>query len=348
MDTEKNEKEEVELKTGFLKKAWQSITKIEKYPDMAAEGVGKAFGYMTKIVLILAIVLSLGMIYQTYQAITEGVQYLENDVPEFSYEEGILNVESEGAIIIENSEAGKIIIDTKTEAEQTINEYTELTREAGNGIIILKDKIILKDGTTTGSINYQYKEMLKQMGITKFTKQDLINYLTTSQSINLYVSMFITFVVYMFILYLLTTISNAVMLSFIGYITTWLAKIRMRYVAVFNMAVYALTLSIILEMIYIGINMFVPFNIKYFQVMYITVAAIYLIAAIFILKTEFMKKQMELMKIAEAQILIKQELDKQKEEEQNKEQEKKQDKKEKKDSEEKGEDLGQEPEGSNA
>ena len=83
----------------------------------------------------------------------------------------------------------------------------------------------------------------------------------------------------------------------------------MRYVAIFNMSVYALTLSVILNMLYIAVNIFIPFTMEYFQVMYVAVAAIYLVAAIMILKTDFMKKQMELMKIAEAQEMVKKELE---------------------------------------
>ena len=92
---------------------------------------------------------------------------------------------------------------------------------------------------------------------------------------------------------------------------------------------------------------------EYFQVMYIAVAAIYLVAAILILKTDFMNKQMELMKIAEAQEIIRKQLEeKEKQEEkrnkepkeENNKTEKKEDKKENKT----GEDTKQEPEGSNA
>ena len=54
-------------KDGFFKKLWNSITKIEKYPEMAAQGLGKAFTYICKVVAILAIILCLGMIYQAYQ-----------------------------------------------------------------------------------------------------------------------------------------------------------------------------------------------------------------------------------------------------------------------------------------
>ena len=65
----------------------------------------------------------------------------------------------------------------------------------------------------------------------------------------------------------------------------------MRYAAIFNMSVYAISLSVLLNTVYIAINIFTNFEIKYFQVMYIAVAAIYLIAAIFIIKSEFIKKQ---------------------------------------------------------
>ncbi len=113
-------------------------------------------------------------------------------------------------------------------------------------------------------------------------------------------------------MYLLTIISNVVLLSFFGYITTLLARIKMRYVAVFNMAVYALTLSVILNILYVAINIFTTFNMEYFQVMYVAVAAIYLVAAILILKADFMKKQLELMKIAEAEAIVKKKWNKKK------------------------------------
>lgn len=135
-----------------------------------------------------------------------------------------------------------------------------------------------------------------------------------------------------------------------GYITTLIARIKMRYVAIFNMSIYALTLSVLLNVIYIAVNAFITFNMEYFSVMYSAVAAIYLVAAILILKSEFIKKQQELIKIAEAKEIIKKEeqskQEEEKEEKENKEtgkEEKEKEKKEKKD-----EQNGEEPEGSNA
>lgn len=375
---EEKQKEEVkktikEEPVGFFKKLWYSIVKIEKYPNMAAQGLGKAISYMAKIVAILAVVLCLGMVYQANGMVKEGIEYLQNEFPEFSYKDGILNVESEERIVIseEDSVTGRTIIDTKTEDEQVINGYINEVTEAGDGVIVLKDRVIVKSSAVAGTISYDYKQTFEPMGLTEFNKENVIEYASGSQIASLYVSIFLTIFVYAFLMYFLTTLSNAIILSLFGYITTLLARIKMRFVAIFNMSAYALTLSTILNMIYIGINIFVPFNMEYFQVMYIAVAAIYIVAAILILKTEFIKQQFELMKIAEAEEIVKKEMqEKENQERENKEKEErkkkdkeeenkktgkennkegqKKDKKESKKEKNGDTNVGQEPEGSNA
>lgn len=342
---------EEKQKQGFFKKVWNSIVKIEKYPDMAAEGVGRAFSYLCKIIAILAIVLCIGMMYQTYKILQEGIKYLQNEFPEFSYQDGILQVNQEERLIIseEDSYMGRTIIDTKAEDEQTVNKYINEIEKAGEGVIFLKDKAILKTGAISGTVNYNYNEFIGQMGITNFNKQSVIDYANSSQIIVLYVSIFITIFIYSFVMYLLTTLSNAVFLSVFGYLSTWVARIKMRYVAIFNMSIYALTLSILLNMLYIAVNIFIDFKMEYFQVMYVSVAAIYLVAAIFILKSEFIKQQAELMKIVEAQAIVRKEME-EKEEEEKREKEKRDRQKKDKEEEkkEKQEDNGEEPQGSNA
>ena len=295
--------EEKIIKMGFFEKVWNSITKIEKYPELAAQVFGKAINYLIKIVAILVVVLCIGMTYQTYTMVQDSLDYLRDDFPEFSYKDGTLNIESENNITFsaKDSILGETIIDTKTDDEQKINQYINSMQEAGSGAIVLKDRIILKNDSVAGSITYNYNDILGNMGITEFDKQNVIDYANSTQILNLYISLFLTLFIYVFVMYLLTTLSNVILLTAFGYITTWMAKIKMRYVAIFNMSVYALTLSILLNILYILVNIFIDFNIEYFQVMYISVAAIYLVAAIFILKSEFIKKQEELMKVLEEQ-----------------------------------------------
>lgn len=352
-DKKEQTEKEPSLKTGFLKKVWYSITKIEKYPEMAAQGAGKAMSYLMKIVACIALVLCFGLIYQTHNLVKDGTKYLQDEFPEFTYKEGILDVNSDQTIVINDSPiVGKIIVDTKTDNEEQINQYVKQIGVEENGIVVLKDKVLLKNVSVSGTISYNYRDILDSFQIKEFVKQDVLNYCNSGKIFTLYLSIFLTIFIYAFAIYFLTTLSNVIFLSAFGYITTYLARIKMRYVAVFNMSVYAITLSVILNILYIAVNIFTTFEVKYFQVMYVAVAAIYLVAAILILKTDFMKKQMELMKIVETQKIIREQMEKQEEKDKTdkKDNEEKQEKKEKKNKkqEEKDNSGGQEPEGSNA
>ena len=340
---------------GFFKKVKYSIFNIEKYPEMATEGIGNTLSYIAKLVMILAVVLSLWTLYQTYQMINEGTSYLENEFPDFSYSDGTLTVDSEEAIIIENEQFGKIIVDTNTDSEETINQYLNQINEYGTGALILKNRAVLKNITMIGEVSYNYQESFNSINLTEFSKQDVVNYVQNGEINSLYFSLFISLFIYSFAMYFINTLWYAIIIGIVGYFTMWMLKMKMRFVAVFNMAIYALTLSTILNILYLIINMLFNFTIEYFSIMYVTVATIYLIAAIFILKTDLMKKQAEVMKIVEAQQIVKRELEEQeKEDKKEKEEREKEDKKEEKKDEEtkkeenKGNVKNDEPEGSKA
>ena len=355
-NVEEKKEENKELKgMGFFKKVKYSIFNIEKYTEMATEGIGNTLSYIAKLVMILAIVLSVWTLYQTYQMINEGTSYLENEFPNFSYSDGTLTVNSEEVITIENEQFGKIIVDTNTDSEETINQYLNQINEYGVGALVLKNRVVLKNITMIGEVSYNYQESFNSINLTEFSKQDVVNYVQNGEINSLYFSVFISLFIYSFAMYFINTLWYAIIIGIVGYFTMWMLKMKMRFVAVFNMAIYALTLSTILNILYLIINMLFNFTIEYFSIMYITVATIYLLAAIFILKTDLMKKQEEVMKIVEAQQIVKKELEEQeKENEKEKEERQKKDKKEEnkekenKKEENKGDAKEDEPEGSNA
>lgn len=334
----------------FFKKIQISVFKIEKYPEMIVEGFGKAISYISKLIVIIALIISIWTIYQTHEVINQGVEYLKNEFPEFLYSNGILNVDSEDAIFIENDEFGKIIIDTKVDSEEKINNYINSVNEYGVGALILKDRIILKNLTIHGEISYNYKEALEGANILEFNKQDVINYVAEGKINNLYIGLFVTLMLYGFSMNFINTLWYAVVISVIGYFTVLMLKMKMRYVAILNISIYALTLSTLLNILYLLINVFVNFNIEYFSVMYITIALIYLLAVIFIIKSELIKKQVELMKIMETEQIVKKEIktEEEKKEEPNEKKDNDTDKKEKKEKEEKRRNNNEEPKESNA
>ena len=351
---EEKKEEYKELKgLGFFKKVKYSIFNIEKYPELATEGIGKALTYIAKLVVILAVVLSVWTLYQTYQMIDEGTNYLENEFPDFSYSDGTLTVDSQETLIFDNEQFGKIIVDTNTDSEENINQYLNQINEYGIGALVLKNRVVLKNITMIGEVSYNYQESFNSVNLTEFNKQDVVNYVQNGGINSLYFSVFISLFIYSFSMYFINTLWYAMIIGIVGYFTMWILKMKMRYVAVFNMAVYALTLSTILNIFYLIVNIIFNFTIEYFSIMYVTVATIYLLAAIFILKTDLMKKQAEVMKIVEAQQIVKKELEEQEKEKKEEEEKKERQKKDKKDEKEekknsKGSVKHDEPEGSNA
>ncbi len=152
--------------------------------------------------------------------------------------------------------------------------------------------------------------------------------------------------VYLYIIYLIQFLLDALLLSVVGYLLSKIIGVKLNYKAIFNMSVYALTLSIILYGVYMVVNLFTGFTIKYFEIAYNAIAYIYIITAMLIIKSDLIKQQVEVGKIVQEQKKIR-------EENKSKEENKKEDKKEekpKKEKKEKKEDNKEEgtPEGNQA
>ena len=221
MESNQSKKEQY-LKLNFFKKIWYSITKFEKYPELAALGVKKALIYFTELIVIFCVIYTGSYAY-----------YVSNVA---SFEE-------------ENLSFSQKVI-----------------------------KTMIKE---TGSENEQINQALEIAD----------NYSDTAMIGSLFISSFISFWV--------AIVLDVFTLSIFGLFTCLIAKIKMNYKAVFNMSIYAITLSLILRTIYVVVTMLTSFEIKYFDVMYVAVAYITLAAAIFLIKSDVIKQHLELMKIIE-------------------------------------------------
>ena len=192
------------------------------------------------------------------------------------------------------------------------------------------------------SLEYKYNDIIGKYNIVEFNKQDVLNFISKIDNFSSYVSVFIAMSISLYIVYTFSTIVDVFMLAILGFIVARIAGMKMRFKATFNIGIYALTLPILLNIVYIIINNFTGFEIKYFSWMYTTISYIYVIVAILLIKTDFIDKQEELMKIVEEQEKVRQEIierEKQKKNEEDKNENKdnkdnkKKKKKQKKDSE---------------
>ena len=314
----KKQKKESVKKSNFFKTVLNSITNLDKYPEVASQGFKKAYIYFIQLTFLLAVVMSLITIFNFNKTAKNLSNYLSQKVPNFSYSNNLLKLENKEEIFMDDSSLfGQVIIDTKTDAENKIKEYQEKVAESGSGIIIFKNQMIIKESGLNALIKVEHKDLFGQVNINQFVKQDLIDFINSKE---MYAFLFLAFIfvlVYSFIGTFLNTLINVVVISIFGYFANILLKTKIRYTGIFNMAVYSITLSVILEILYVILNTFTGFKIQYFDVMYILCAAIYMFASIFILKSDSMKKNEEVQKIIEIENNIKNDQDNKKEEEKN-------------------------------
>ena len=193
-----------------------------------------------------------------------------------------------------------------------------------------------------------YEQLNQNYNIQDITKQSVIDFTSSKYMTQIYVIFIATILLYLFIVYFIKILIDALILSLIGFLLSRIIGVRFKYKSIFNMSVYSLTLSIILCLIYIVVNIFTGFQIIYFDIAYDGIAYIYIITAMLMIKSDLIKQQIEVGQIVEEQKKVRQE----KQEEENKKEEKKEDNKEQENKKEKkkkdkNEDEGT-PEGSNA
>lgn len=345
-------------KLSFWKKIKTSIFDFDGYQDLAAERISKTIVYIVLLMVIFGIVVSSAYTFKFSQIINEGKEYISNEISEINYDNYELHVklkngEEKATIDANNILVDKVIINTNANEEETNKSIDEIKSQT-NGFLILKDKMVLKTAFLSQPVEYSYKNISETYNLNNVSKEEVINMLSGNQMKMFMSSFFIAMLIYIFIIYLSSILVDILFIAIIAYIVTRIAGLRLKYSAIYNMAAYSLTLPIILNIIYIVVNMFTGFTIEYFRIMYTAVASIYIITAILIIKSDVIKKQVELNKIVEEQERVKQEL-KQKEEEEKQQEEldrrEKEREKRKKEQEKNNEENGnseKEPEGDNA
>jgi len=316
--------EENNQKTNFFKQAFKSVKDLDKYEDFAGEQPKVAFKYLLKLVLVFTIIVTAFYSYKIVDSLNNVYSDLKSVLPEFSYFNGQLIVNGEQPIILKQFEEsiGKVIIDTNIIEDANV-KYEEEIKQSTVAVLILKDKVIMTSNGTAGQVVYKYTDITNAYGVNEFTKQDVINYIDEISVVSIYSSIYLMMFVYLFIVYFISILIDVFMLAVLAFLVSRITRIRLKFAPSFNIAVHAITLPVLLNLIYIVVNLLTGFNIKYFQFMYTTISYIYVVVAILMIKTDFINRQLELIKIAQEQEKVRQEMQK---EEKEKEKEEKQEK----------------------
>lgn len=346
-----------EKEVSFFKKLIMSIKDFEKYPELASKSWAKVLSYLAKLLAIFVIVASFASVYKLSKQVQSGLEYVKDVLPDFTFSNNELVIGQEEAIAYENKDKllDTIIIDTKEVNDETLSLYKEKLQKASNGVVLLKNKALVKTGVTNGIVEYTYSSISETYQINEFNKQQVLEYFSGTSLVLMYIGIFIMMSIYMFVLYFISIWLDIVLLGALGFFTALILRLHLRFSAMCKIAIHSLTLPILLNALVVLIETFTNFKVEYFQIMYIGIAYIYIITAILMIKSDVIKNQKELAKIIEEQEKVRQELERQKEEEETKKEEQKREKdkeeqrkKEKKEQEDEDKNVGNEPQGENA
>ena len=337
--------EEKVVKISFFKKIWYSITKFEQYPTMATEGLKRAIKYLVMLATIISVCMIICALHEMNTIISNLTNYVQENIPEFSYSDGTISMDiQETMAIAETEKVGieQIIINTSIGTDEEKEQLQKENAKEGLSLFLFKDEIILKaqiEDYETVEQKYTYQDIITNFtgeNIEQFSKRELIQYLSSGEKTSFYSTYAVSSFVYYFIENTMVVLIYSLEIALLGWITTIILRIKMRFKALYSMAAYSITLSTILMTIYVIVHYFTGFSINDFQIAYIAIAYIYLAAAIFILKDDFIKKMQEVEKIRQEQQKVKEEIKEQEEQEEQKEEKKEESNEDSKDDEPQG------------
>lgn len=315
-------------KMNFFKRLKKAIFELEDYGYFLGERLTVAFKYFFVLVILMSIIVSLAATYKSGKMYSKAYDYIENELPDFEFKDNKLNFNQYVEGYDYDFNFGIIINTADNLSKEKINEYTKRIFNRGNGIVLLKDKAYYIANKSEVEIIYS-KLVAEDETLTETlkNKESLIN---TINAVNIkgiilviiFIIQFMNLITYNVI----NILSDVCIVAIFGLIAAKICGVNFKMNPMIVLAIYSLSLSIVLQGIYDSVFITTGFYIENFKTIYLIIAYIYMIAAIFMIKYDLIKQTEELQKIIEVQKQVKKELE---ENEEKEEQEKKKEEKDK-------------------
>ena len=303
----------------FPKRFLTSIKDIDKYKYFTEMKLGRGFLYFLVLMIIFSLILSFASSYKmeiTKSFIADNISTL----PEFTIKDGVFHMESENPITIEdNTVLRTIYLVVFGDSLQNTNgisyksmvylsneayneEGAELTNNAGLYLGLYSDRIIFKndylvpyanialvgssDANTTISLNKfekTYNELYDQAGMVKDLSKAQIA--ESVRNISVY-SLLPSLIFGNLVKYFVSNLISILAFALLGYVLNKILKTELKYGQLLNISFSAITLPVVLQIIYEVVRLFTGFEITYFLMLFSIISYIYIAAALYFIKSE--------------------------------------------------------------
>ncbi|MBQ7410291.1 MAG: DUF1189 domain-containing protein [Clostridia bacterium] len=327
METKSKDKKEMK----FFQRVKKSIFELEDYGFFLGEKLSVAFKYLFLLTVLISFLVTCGVAYDMTKMLNKANNYIENEFPDFSFSNGILETTRYEEGYDEEFDF-KIVVDTGNEiSKEQEEQYRNKLYDASSGIILLRDKFIFSyegselensyDSLTT--INTETDPINLENEFKISNKQELVKTLEEFGILRIVVTYSIIIFIALVFVNLMFILSDVFVLTLLGLISARICGVNFKMDPMMTLSIYALTLPLILDTILDVVLITTGFSVPYFEAIRLLIAYIYVIAAIFMIKYDLLKQREELQKIIEVQKQVKAEMNEEKTLEENKEEENK-------------------------
>lgn len=249
----------------FVSEYFKSIKDFDSYKDVSQKKISDAFKYFSILILIYAIVATIGITHSTKETMQSAQNYVQTELNNFTYTNGTLSVNEDEYSSYYNNE---VIIDTSV---------TEIEKYDAK---VIFGKLGFKINISGNNFVFKYSDFVAQ----NINKQDIIELLDFKRHM---VAIILLSFTMSYIVLSISTLLDILIIALIGFIiSTIIGNNKVRFKNAFNISTHAITLSVTLAMIYFLLNKFTGFDIKYFSTMYTSVATIYMVTSVILINTE--------------------------------------------------------------
>lgn len=280
-------KREKKNNINFFKKVYFSICKIKEYGNLSKLGLRKSIYYVMDLILICSILYSGILTFQIKKNASGLKTYLEQNVPNLTYENNNLSSETQERTILNHNLVkanfgGQIVIDTVAEYNELVDEY-KATKESTILLTANKYVTINSQGTV---VEYDYNKIIG----TNVEEQTTIG---KDYFVNLFSN--ISYEYYFFGYLLGSAIGTSIIiflynlvLTMVSFIACKIKKIKIKFREIYSMGLYAQTLAVFG---YFIMNFLTLSAVPYAQVLSIIIPVGYLVYAIYINKLVMPEKK---------------------------------------------------------
>lgn len=250
----------------FINQVINSITNFDSYKDVSKYNLSSTFLYFFILILIYTIIVTIGISYSTRAKISKAQDFVRNEVGELNYSDGKLSINNDE---YSSFYGDYIIIDTSENAN---------VENSNAQVILARENFYIK---AEGNVfEFSYKSFFDQ----NIDTDTLIDTLDANKYTGLIIAISL---LGGFIVLSISTLLDILVIALIGFIMSRVSgNNNLKYKNAFNMATHAITLSVILGMIYFLVNTFTGFYVKYFSTMYTLLATIYMATSVLLLNAD--------------------------------------------------------------